>query len=68
MTEVERQAIRTAVNNCDQRTTNRLITVFSLRDGSTVDALNAFLAAVHSASHEVQTWWLGECNCDGHLN
>lgn len=19
-------------------------------------------------SHQVQTYWLGECNCDGHLN
>jgi len=18
--------------------------------------------------HDVQMWWLGECNCDGHLN
>lgn len=34
-----------------------------------INDLNVILTEeVLAAPHDVHTWWMGECNCDGHLN
>jgi hypothetical protein len=42
---------------------------FHLADARIVgDLATIFEEEVRSAPHDVQEWWMGECNCDGHLN
>lgn len=35
-------------------------------DSDAVEALTREVLA--GLDHDTQTWWMGECNCDGHLN
>ena len=35
-------------------------------DSAAVEALTR--AVLASLDHDTQTWWMGECNCDGHQN
>jgi hypothetical protein len=52
---------------CDHTGTNRLLINLAVA-GLADEAGPAMAGILDHASHEVQQWWLGECNCDGHLN
>jgi hypothetical protein len=51
---------------CDQPGLDRLVFRLGMRR---VDGVEKVMReALAAAPHDVQVWWSGECNCDGHLN
>lgn len=51
---------------CDQPGLDALVLRLALHRVAGVE--EEMLAVLAAAPHDVQVWWSGECNCDGHLN
>jgi len=67
VTDGERQAVRAAILHCRQDVLDRLVFALTLTgEGDEVES--EMRATLATAPHDVQLWWDGECNCDGHLN
>jgi hypothetical protein len=68
----ERERLRAGLEAMDQAGLDRLMLSLGLREGlgewprGSVEREARELLA--GAPHEVQLYWSGECNCDGHLN
>lgn len=60
-------AIRVAFHACDQDRVNSLL-ILAAATGDADAAEQELQRALAEATCETRTWWLGECNCDGHLN
>lgn len=69
MTEQGRDLIRNALGMCDQAAMDHLI-FHMVATGSFAaeDVERTMRQELATATHEVQTYWTGECNCAGHLN
>lgn len=69
MTEQGRQLIRAALETCEQKVLEHLLFHIGATNTFTEEDVDRTLRQeLAVASHQVQTYWLGECNCDGHLN
>jgi hypothetical protein len=58
--------LRAAVRAMDHDRVNALIVELTFAGFRKLDVILA--EEVAAAPHEVQEFWLGECNCDGHQN
>jgi hypothetical protein len=67
MTETDRHAIRDAILACDQPRLDCLVFALGLA-GDATETETEMRATLATAPHDVQIWWNGVCNCDGHLN
>lgn len=69
MTEQGRDLIRYALNACDQAAMDHLVFHMVATGAFAADDVERTLRQeLAVASHEVQTYWNGQCNCAGHLN
>lgn len=69
MTEQGRVLIRKALEMMDQPAMDHLVFhMAALNAFSSEDIERTLRQELATASHEVQRFWTGECNCDGHLN
>jgi hypothetical protein len=61
------ERIRAAIAACDQRAFT--MTLAGLLAHYRADELSAeAVRLLDAAEHDVQQYWRGTCNCDGHLN
>jgi hypothetical protein len=60
-------ALRAAILDCRQADVDNLVFHLTLH-GHGNDVEQVLHSTVETAPHDVQMWWRGECNCDGHLN
>lgn len=69
MTEQGRELIRKALEACDQKMMDHLVIHMVLTGAfSDADVERTMRQELAVASHEVQEYWLGGCNCHGQLN
>lgn len=58
-----------AVTMRDQKRTDALLVSATLQRVASESEIELwFRDAVATSSHDTQMWWMGSCNCDGHLN
>ena len=69
MTEQGRELIRKVLEACDQAAMDHLVFHLVASNAFTdADVERTMRQELAVASHEVQAYWLGECNCHGKLN
>lgn len=69
MTEQGRELIRKALEMCDQPAMDHLVVHLVVLNTFTPEDIERVMRQeLAVASHEVQQYWTGACNCNGHLN
>lgn len=63
-----RADVRAALLACDQPAMDRLMLLLGLSGHQDTDVEAVLREELAAAGHEVQRFWLGDCNCHGRLN